>query len=91
MNTIVINCTNDCDQGRVQKMNCKDYSSNCCGGCYKDVDCESCGGHGVVEVDMYEHFDKQISKYKMARQALMNALTDAGVSKTESKTIIKNL
>jgi hypothetical protein len=43
----------DCDEcygeGFVEVMNCHDQSNECCGGCYKEIQCDQCNGTGTVE------------------------------------------
>ncbi len=43
----------DCDEcygeGFVEVMNCHDQSNECCGGCYKEIECDQCNGTGTVE------------------------------------------
>lgn len=35
-------CDECCGDGFNDVMNCHDSSNECCGGCYKEVECESC-------------------------------------------------
>tara|TARA_R110001632_G_scaffold101845_1_gene209778 strand:- start:373 stop:522 length:150 start_codon:yes stop_codon:yes gene_type:complete len=40
----------DCyGEGKVEVMNCHNQSSECCGGCYKEIECEECNGSGEVD------------------------------------------
>ena len=43
----------DCDEcygeGFGEVMNCHDQSNECCGGCYKEIECDQCNGTGTVE------------------------------------------
>tara|TARA_R110002124_G_scaffold106679_2_gene258773 strand:+ start:1722 stop:1871 length:150 start_codon:yes stop_codon:yes gene_type:complete len=38
-------------EGKVEVMNCHNQSSECCGGCYKEIECEECNGTGEVECE----------------------------------------
>jgi len=45
----------DCDgTGAVEIMNCRDYSNECCGGCFRKVMCDDCQGTG----DVYSEHDE---------------------------------
>ena len=43
----------DCDEcygeGFIEVMNFHDQSNECCGGCYKEIECDQCNGTGTVE------------------------------------------
>ena len=47
-------CENCEGTGIVEERNCSNMSSECCGGCYKDVTCEECNGSGEIEIDSEE-------------------------------------
>lgn len=44
-----IMCTECSGYGNHATLDCKDYSNECCGGCYKTTECETCKGTGYVE------------------------------------------
>lgn len=43
----------DCDEGK-QEVGpiCFRPASNCCGGCYQEVECETCEGSGTLYVEL---------------------------------------
>lgn len=45
-----IECEN-CNEGMMDIMDCKDWSNECCGGCYKTVRCDECNGTGLIEIE----------------------------------------
>lgn len=50
-----IPCNNDCDEGRIEVMNCSmGTASGCCGGCYEYIPCPSCEGAGEILNENYE-------------------------------------
>ena len=43
----------DCNgSGKTEEMNCHDQSNECCGGCFKDVECVSCEGAGKININL---------------------------------------
>jgi len=43
--------------GTLERMNCRNGSNDCCGGCYIEVTCEDCLGYGFTELEDYEEED----------------------------------
>ena len=52
-----VDCPNCDGTGRVEQFagnSCGRRTEDCCGGCYVDVDCNECNGHGVIHEDEEE-------------------------------------
>lgn len=42
-------CENCDGDGTIRVLDCHNWSTECCGGCFKDVECEECNGSGEIE------------------------------------------
>ncbi len=52
----VIDCTECLGDGTSTEMDCQSgTASNCCGGCYKTVACDTCEGSGEIENEDYDY------------------------------------
>jgi len=58
--------------GKIEVMNCNNQSSECCGGCTKEVECEECGGLGTFNYWNYieEDFSEMIENWDLTKQEL---------------------
>ena len=58
--------------GIVEVMNCKNQSNECCGGCYKDVECDMCEGSGIFSFwDVIEdEFSSMIKDWDLTEKEL---------------------
>lgn len=36
--------------GSFEQRNCNNSSSECCGGCFKDIECSECNGRGIITI-----------------------------------------
>lgn len=72
----------DCEQcdgtGKTEVMNCHNQSNECCGGCYKDVECDECNGSGI-----YQHWSE-------IEQEFHYFISDWNITKEELQYLIKN-
>jgi len=63
-----------CDgTGIVEVMNCKNQSNECCGGCYKEMECNQCGeGSGICSFwDVIEdEFQTMIKDWDLTKEEL---------------------
>lgn len=71
----------DCQEcngtGTVDVMNCHNQSNECCGGCYKEVQCEDCDGSGDYQYwnDIEDEFETMVKDWDLTKEEL-NYLID---------------
>ena len=70
----------DCEEcngtGKVDVMNCKNQSNECCGGCYKDVQCEDCEGSGEFQYwnHIEDEFQTMIKDWDLTKEELQHLI-----------------
>lgn len=70
-------CENCDGDGVVDEFNCSVGSASlCCGGCYKEVSCETCNGSGEVEYneDMLTELESFMSDWNLTNEELIKVL-----------------
>ena len=88
---VEIKCKQCCGTGEDLKLNCRNASSECCGGCYDTIPCDECKGTGDVIVDIEDEFHELIVNMNKAIVKLRNELEYRGCGVTESIKIVKKL
>lgn len=48
--SITIECDECHGDGTQEVRDCRNWSNECCGGCFVDVECQQCKGTGTIEV-----------------------------------------
>lgn len=70
----------DCNgEGTQDEFNCSVGSASlCCGGCYKEVTCETCDGSGEVEYEeeLFEELDAFIEQWNLTKTELIKILQE---------------
>ena len=58
--------------GKTEVMNCHNQSNECCGGCYKDVECDVCEGSGIYHYwnDIEEEFSTMVKDWELTKEEL---------------------
>ena len=58
--------------GKVEVMNCHNQSNECCGGCYKEIECEECEGSGNCSLwgSIEEEFSTMIKDWELTEEEL---------------------
>ena len=67
---------------------CRNYSSECCGGCETIEQCDECDVSGNIEVETSEEYQDEYQAIMKKLQSIYNDLTSRGCSATEAKGII---
>jgi hypothetical protein len=53
-------CSNCDGDGTLTVMNCHNHSNECCGGCYKEIECGDCQGTGNVFPEDEDEFEYEL-------------------------------
>jgi hypothetical protein len=69
---------------------CKDWSTECCGGCEKDVMCDNCID-GKVDIDLVYEYSEEFKDIETDIVTVFIDLTERGMEDTEAKKVILDL
>jgi hypothetical protein len=69
--------------GTVEVMNCKNQSSDCCGGCYKDAECDMCEGSGTYEYWhlIEDEFSTMVKDWDLTKEELQILINNTNFKK----------
>ena len=77
----------DCEEcngtGIVEVMNCKNQSNECCGGCYKDAECDMCEGSGTYEYWhlIEDEFSTMLKDWELTKEELQYLINNTNFKK----------
>jgi len=69
--------------GRVDVMNCKNQSNECCGGCYKDVECDMCEGSKICSFwsAIEDEFSTMVNDWELTEEELQYLINNTNFKK----------
>jgi len=69
--------------GIVDVMNCHNQSNECCGGCYKDAECDMCEGSGVCSFwsAIEEEFSTMVKDWDLTKEELQILINNTNFKK----------
>ena len=69
--------------GIVEVMNCHNQSNECCGGCYKEVECKECEGSGTYEYWhlIEDEFSTMLKDWELTKEELQYLINNTNFKK----------
>ena len=69
--------------GKVEVMNCKNQSNECCGGCYKEIECEECEGTSNCHTweDIEGEFNEMVNFWDLTEEELQTLINNTNFKK----------